>query len=114
MTHLIKLPPLGDAEWEPVASSKIVSGSPQTRTWVHYDDAAQKLSAGVWEATPGKWRIAYTEWEYVRMLSGSCILTGDDGSTLTAGPGDAFVIEPGFTGTWEVTEPMRKLWVIRE
>jgi uncharacterized cupin superfamily protein len=33
---------------------------------------------------------------------------------ISAGPGDAFVIEPGFTGTWEVVETMRKRWVIRE
>ena len=79
-----------------------------------YDNPGEKLCAGEWEATVGKWRIAYAEWEYVRMLSGHCVLTGDDGTTITAGPGDAFVIEPGFTGTWEVTVPMRKHWVIRE
>ncbi len=114
MSHLIKLPAAGEAAWEPVVADKIVSGQPQTRTWVFYGNPGKKLYAGEWEATVGKWRIAYAEWEYVRVLSGHCVLTGDDGTTVTAGPGDAFVIEPGFTGTWEVTAPMRKHWVIRE
>ncbi len=48
------------------------------------------------------------------MLSGRCAVTGDDGSRIEAGPGESFVIEPGFTGTWEVVEPMHKLWVVRE
>jgi uncharacterized cupin superfamily protein len=114
MSLLVSLPPAGDAPWEPVAADKRLSGTPQTRTWVHYEDVTRSLSAGEWEATPGKWRIAYTEWEYVHVLTGRCTLTGDDGTTLTAGPGEAFVIEPGFSGTWEVLEPMRKRWVIRE
>jgi uncharacterized cupin superfamily protein len=81
---------------------------------VHYDNPAERLSAGEWEALPGKWRISYGEWEYVRVISGTCVLAGDDGSRLAAGPGDRFVIEPGFTGSWEVLTPMRKHWVIRE
>jgi uncharacterized cupin superfamily protein len=48
------------------------------------------------------------------MISGRCIVTGDDGTKIQAGPGDAFVIEPGFNGTWEVLETMRKHWVIQE
>jgi uncharacterized cupin superfamily protein len=103
-----------DVAWEAIAAEKIVAGAPETRTWVHYEAPGGKLAAGQWEATPGKWRIAYHEWEYVVMLSGSCVITADDGTTLSAGPGDAFIIEPGFTGTWEVTEPMRKHWVIKE
>lgn len=114
MSLLTKLPPQGDAPWEPIAADKIIAGQPQTRTLVLYDNAGRQQYAGEWEATPGKWRIAYTEWEYVYVLSGHCIVTGDDGTVVEAGPGVSFVIEPGFTGSWEVTAPMRKLWVIRE
>lgn len=114
MSLLTKLPATGDAPWEPVAADKLIAGTPQTRTLVLYENADQHLYSGEWEATVGKWRIAYTEWEYIHVLSGACIVTGDDGTTITAAAGDAFVIEPGFTGTWEVTADMRKVWVIRE
>jgi uncharacterized cupin superfamily protein len=111
---LHKLLSAGDAEPVAIEGEKIISGAPVTRTWVHYEDSERKLAAGIWEATPGKWRIAYAEWEYVVMISGSCVVTGDDGERIEAGPGDAFVIEPGFNGTWEVLETMRKHWVIQE
>jgi len=114
VTFLHALPACGDAAWEPVAPEKILAGTPQTRLWVHYDQPEQQLSAGEWEATIGKWRVAYSEWEYVLVRVGRCIITGDDGAVINAGPGDAFVIEPGFSGTWEVLQPMRKYWVIRE
>jgi uncharacterized cupin superfamily protein len=100
--------------WEPIPADKVVAGAPATRTWVQYEDAEARLSAGLWEASVGKWRIAYSEWEYVVMVSGHCVVAGDDGSVIEAGPGDSFVIEPGFTGTWEVTETMAKRWVIKE
>jgi uncharacterized cupin superfamily protein len=105
---------IGDAAFEPIAADKVITGAPQTRTWVSYEETGGKLAAGQWEATPGKWRIAYAEWEYIVMISGRCVIEGDDGSRIEAGAGDAFVIEPGFTGTWEVLETMRKHWVIEE
>jgi len=97
----------------PVDAAVLLSGTPETRVFVTYDAPAERLCAGEWEATLGKWRVSYDEWEYCLMVSGRCIVTGDDGRIITAGPGDSFVIEPGFSGTWEVLEPMRKHWVIR-
>jgi uncharacterized protein len=114
MSRLHLLPPTADAPWEEVLAEKRLAGTPRTRTSILYESPAQKLYAGEWEATPGKWRIAYSEWEYMEIISGACIVEGDDGSRIEAGPGTRFVIEPGFTGTWEVLEPMRKSWVIRE
>jgi uncharacterized cupin superfamily protein len=48
------------------------------------------------------------------VVFGHCVIEGDDGSRIEAKAGDAFVIEPGFAGTWEVLETMRKHWVIEE
>jgi uncharacterized cupin superfamily protein len=69
--------------------------------------------AGIWQSTPGTWRIAYDEWEYCRILEGTSILTEDGGAPFTVTAGDSFVIRPGFTGTWEVVETTRKDYVIR-
>jgi uncharacterized protein len=119
MSRLHPLPPAAlspreEAPWEEVPAEKRLHGAPRTRTVLLYESPAEKLYAGEWEATPGKWRIAYSEWEYMEIISGACIVEGDDGARIEAGPGTRFVIEPGFTGTWEVLEPMRKSWVIRE
>jgi uncharacterized cupin superfamily protein len=96
---------------------RVLAGDPRFRTWAHYKSPESlsdpPLRAGQWEATPGTWRIAYTRWEFMRILSGRCIIRGDDGSVSDLGPGDVFVIEPGFKGTWEVVETMLKDYVIR-
>lgn len=93
------------------AAEKLISGAPRFRTWSI--EEADGLYAGVWEATPGKWRIAYDEWEYCHILSGVSVIAEEGGEVRTVRAGDAFVIRPGFTGTWEVLETTRKEYVIR-
>ena len=90
---------------------RLIAGKPQQRTWNHED--FEGMHAGTWESTPGVWRVAYDEWEYVRILEGHSILTGEDGSVQHLRAGDRAVIRPGFRGTWEVVETTRKDYVIR-
>jgi uncharacterized protein len=91
---------------------RIISGDPQFRTW-NCEEAEGNLYAGIWEATPGKWKIAYDEWEFCHILSGRSVITEEGGSEHHIGAGDSFVLRPGFRGTWEVIETTRKEYVIR-
>jgi hypothetical protein len=92
---------------------RVLADAPRFRTWTFEESADGKLFAGVWESTPGKWRIVYDEWEYCSILSGISIVTPDGGAAVRLRAGDAFVLQPGFTGTWEVLETTRKLFVVR-
>ena len=94
------------------ASDRLISGAPRFLTW-NVEEADGGLYAGIWEATPGKWRIEYDEWEFCHILSGVSIVTEDGGEARTVRAGDSFVIRPGFKGTWEVVETTRKDYVIR-
>ncbi|MEX0408533.1 cupin domain-containing protein [Aquibium sp. LZ166] len=94
------------------AADRVISGDPRFRTW-NVEEAEGRVYAGIWEASPGKWRIEYDEWEFCHILSGRSVIAGDDGETRTVSAGDAFVIRPGFKGTWEVLETTRKEYVIR-
>ena len=71
------------------------------------------IYAGIWEATPGKWRIVYDEWEYFHILSGLSIVTEDGGAETHLKAGNSMILRPGFKGTWEVIETTRKDYVIR-
>ena len=93
------------------AADRLISGSPQFRTW-NAEEAAGGLYAGIWESTPGKWRIVYDEWEFCHILSGVSVITEDDGPSRIVRSGDSFVLRPGFRGTWEVIETTRKEYVI--
>jgi uncharacterized protein len=91
--------------------SRVVRGAPRFRTWSL--EARDGLYAGIWESTPGAWRVVYDEWEYCRILSGVSVLTEDGAAPRTVRAGDAFVLRPGFTGIWEVVETTRKEYVVR-
>lgn len=93
------------------APEKVLAGDPVHTTW--NAEERDGLYCGVWQSTPGKWRIAYDEWEFCHILSGVSVLTDEGGAARTVRAGDAFVIRPGFNGTWEVIETTRKEYVIR-
>lgn len=101
-----------EPEFGAPAPDRLFSGDPRFTTW-NVEEAAGGLYAGIWEATPGKWRIVYDEWEFCHILSGVSIITEDGGETRTVRAGDSFVLRPGFRGTWEVVETTRKEYVIR-
>jgi uncharacterized cupin superfamily protein len=93
---------------------RIVRGEPKTRTWSIEATPDGKLHAGVWEATPGTWRVSYDEWEFCTILQGISILHEDGAETpRVLREGDSFVLRPGFSGLWEVVETTRKIYVVR-
>lgn len=100
-------------EHDQPAPEKVLSGKPRFTTWNLEASPDGKLFAGVWEATPGKWKIAYDEWEYCAILSGVSVIAEDGGTSVTVRAGDSFIIRPGFVGSWEVIETTRKQYVIR-
>ncbi len=100
------------AEVSAPAPDRLLSGNPQFRTW-NLDEAAGGVYSGIWESTPGKWRVEYAEWEFCHIFSGVSILSEDDGAVHALRSGDCFVIRPGFRGCWEVVETTRKAYVVK-
>lgn len=92
-------------------AAKVVAGDPVHTTW--NIEERDGLYCGLWQSTPGIWRVSYEEWEYVRILQGVSVLTDTQGRATTLRAGDSFVIRPGFAGTWEVRETTLKDYVIR-
>ncbi|MGF9562284.1 cupin domain-containing protein [Neorhizobium sp. JUb45] len=94
------------------APDRLIEGNPVFRTW-NVEEAPGGVYAGVWEATPGKWRIVYDEWEYFHILAGHSVVTEEGGEPVHLRAGDSMVLRPGFNGTWQVIETTRKDYVIR-
>lgn len=90
--------------------AKVISGDPVHTTWNLEERGT--LYCGLWQSTPGKWRVSYSEWEYVHILEGVSILTDAEGKATTLRAGDSWVIRPGFEGTWECVETTLKDYVI--
>ncbi|RWO07275.1 MAG: cupin domain-containing protein [Mesorhizobium sp.] len=94
------------------APDRLISGDPKFRTW-NVEERDGGLYAGIWEATPGKWRIEYDEWEFCHILSGVSVISEAGSEARTVSAGDSFVLRPGFKGSWEVLETTRKEYVIK-
>ena len=66
----------------------------------------------VWESNEVAAHLEDYPWtEYVLMLSGRVLITNDDGTKNEFKAGDIFVMPKGFTGIWDVREPMKKVIV---
>jgi uncharacterized cupin superfamily protein len=94
------------------APERVLAGDPVHTTWNIEESAG--LYCGLWQSTPGRWTIRYSEWEYVHILSGHSILTDAEGNETHLRAGDSYILRPGFSGMWEVVEMTLKEYVIRE
>lgn len=103
----------GEPEETVPPADRIVAGDPRHLTWNFETLPDNALFAGVWESSPGAWRVDYEEWEFCTLLSGVSILHEDGREPVRLKAGDSFVLRPGYKGVWEVVETTRKLYVIR-
>jgi len=94
------------------ASERIVAGEPNATVTTTYSSADGRFATGTWTCTPGRWRVAYDEEEYCRIITGRGAVIDANGVSRSICAGDEFVIPAGFTGEWEVDEVMAKIWVV--
>ena len=92
-----------------------ISTTGPTQTWLEEftSDAEKGVHTGFWRCDPG-----VSEWNFVDMgevihvLSGSMVVTEVGGEPVTLGPGDVASFPVGWRGTWEITEPLEKFYVM--
>jgi uncharacterized cupin superfamily protein len=72
------------------------------------------VQTGVWEGAPARFEIeGYPSHELMSILSGSVTITDlDTGHAETFTTGDTFFVTKGSRIGWEITETMRKYYVI--
>jgi uncharacterized protein len=90
----------------------VLAGNPTTTTHNYFTDATGCFFSGIWESTPGKWTIDYSENELCYLIEGKATLTDADGHAETFGSGSAFIIPAGFKGSWETIEKLKKYYAI--
>jgi uncharacterized cupin superfamily protein len=95
-------------------AERVLGGDPEHTARNYFSDRTGQMFAGVWESTPGRWRVSYTENEFCHITDGEVIVESIDGQRWTFKSGDSFVIPAGFSGVWHVLEAVRKLYVIFE
>ncbi|MFN8146639.1 MAG: cupin domain-containing protein [Candidatus Nanopelagicales bacterium] len=101
-----------DGELEPLGPrAGFDSGDPQTSGITFF--SGHGVEVGVWECTPGGWAIVdRPTTETMMLLGGTAVITPADGEPVELGEGDVFVLPKGWSGRWDVTETVRKLYVL--
>lgn len=87
-------------------------GDPQTAIRMLHSSADGRVQVGVWECTPGGWAIVErADTEIVRIIGGRARITDADGTVHDLGPGDTLVFPLGWSGRWDISETIRKVFV---
>ncbi|MDO8863829.1 cupin domain-containing protein [Haliea sp. E1-2-M8] len=68
---------------------------------------------GMWQCTPGVWRCDVVKDEFCYFLSGKAIYRPDAGAEFTVTTGVAAAFPAGWSGTCEVLETVRKVYMVR-
>lgn len=100
--------PTGElADWGP---AKVPVGSLIAR--IRGSEHGKRDRVGVWECTPGRWRRQVMEREFAHFLAGRARFIPDHGEPFDIYAGDAVWFPADTTGTWDITETVRKSYVI--
>ena len=114
MMQLIDFATLAGPEATAPAAANVIAGDPRQQIWNAFSAPEGRFHVGRWASTAGLWRINYTERELCHILTGIVRLTDAAGRQQTFRAGDTFLIDKGFSGTWEVLEACSKLYAIYE
>jgi uncharacterized protein len=92
---------------------RLLQGNPQRLTQSLYEHP--NMNAGIWQCEVGAWNIVFapTKQEFFYVLAGQVRLHDQKTqSFVEINTGDAGVIPPGFVGTFEVTQAVKKYFVV--
>lgn len=86
-------------------------GMPVESALVLHDDG--RVESGVWEVTEGTFPGRKDGvCETFHVLAGAGTITGADGEVVVLAPGVTVHQPDGWSGTWDVTAPVRKVYVV--
>ena len=115
MTQVIRFQPDPDLQPSRVMPRRSFTTEDQTdRDHPYFEAPNGSVQTGVWEGAPARMEIeGYPSHELMSVLSGSVTVTDmDTGVAETFGAGDTFFVTKGSRIVWEITETMRKYYVI--
>lgn len=67
---------------------------------------------GIWECSPGRWTRTIMEEEFAHFILGSARFIPTEGEPIDIRAGDSIWFPANSTGVWEITEDVRKVYVI--
>ncbi len=104
--------PSPDVELEDWGPLDEATGPEMQTSGVSIWEDGNGADSGIWECTPGPSRWTLETNEFIYVVSGRMTCTPEGGEPLELEAGNSAVFPKGWTGTWDIHETLRKLYVI--
>ena len=88
-----------------------ISGSSQSTGKLLWKDG-KGAECGVWDCTPGRWRLSLPADELCHFVAGKATYRSDDGEVIEISPGTVVHFKEGWAGECEVHETMRNVYML--
>jgi uncharacterized cupin superfamily protein len=96
--------------WADLPQDKIVT--PGVRTGIAEMDSVSGMDVGVWEHAVGTSTDVGDDEIFV-VIEGRGTVTDQHGNVIELAPGVVGILDPDDETTWVITEPLRKVWIVR-
>jgi uncharacterized protein len=118
MATLVEAAPLShgsdrreDLSPEPIPHWNVIDGQPDAATLV-LAERRGGLATGLWSCTAGRFRWDYPTDEVIHVIEGGAVITDENGRSFAVAPGDVVHFARGSTAIWDVSERVKKVWVL--
>ena len=99
------------ADWGDQAEA--LEGRSRSSGRLLWKGADGRPEVGLWICTPGRWRLALPADELCHFVAGRAVYRVDDGEVIEIGPGTVVHFREDWTGTVEVFETIRSVYMLR-
>ncbi len=91
----------------------VIEGELVQRAHVFHSSPDERFMVGLWQCSRYKERVdGHPCDEITVILEGVVTVTDGDGKSQTFSAGDRFIMQKGWRGTYDVTEPLKKYFII--
>ena len=94
----------------PGSDYRILRGTPRASGRFDSGDGKGQHSMGIWCCSEGAFECTEQGDELQMIVSGRLILTLADGDSIECGPGDSVFTRKGERVTWDIVEPVTKIF----
>ncbi len=95
---------------KPITQEGVSVPTRDFHSWVSTDGS---IETGIWECDAGTFHSRFEHHgEMIYIIQGEMHCTSDDGASFTLAEGDSCTFPRGWSGTWDVKRPIRKLYTV--
>ena len=95
---------------KPISHEGVSIPTRDHRAWINSDGS---IETGIWECDAGTFRSRFADYgEMIYIVQGEMVCTPDGGDSFTLAEGDSCTFPRGWSGTWDVKRPIRKLYTV--